>query len=179
MNTGQIFDLILVIFFLIGIIRGWMIGLAVKVGHVIAMIASCLTAHICGTLFQDVVGAIFVQPFLKGHENGIFAVQIVKNGLKAFSSSLAYDLIFLIVFIIAILVFSFVVQLLKIVDRIPVVGTLNKCGGALLGLVTEFIIIYIICTVLFSLVPQSTFDKIGLTKDIIRETKLLQFFVGN
>ena len=179
MNTGQIFDIILVVFFLIGIIRGWQIGLAVKVGHVVAMIASCLSAHLAGVFFKDMVGEMLIQPFLKGHENGIFAAQIVKNGLKVFSSSLAYDLIFLVVFFVAILVFNLVVQLLKIVDRIPVVGTLNKCGGALLGLVTEFIIIYIICAFLFTLIPQSSFDKIGLTKEIIMETKLLQFFVGN
>lgn len=178
MNIGQIFDIILVVLFLIGIIRGWIIGLAVKVGHVIALVASCLAAHIAGILLKDTVGELFIQPILKGREDGIFAVQIVKNGIKGFSASLAYDLIFLVVLIVALLVFNFAVQLLKIVDRIPVVGTLNKFGGALLGLVTEFIVIYILFAVVFTLVPQSTFDKIGLTKEIIRETKLLQFFTG-
>ncbi len=178
MNIGQIIDIVLGVIFLIGIIRGWVVGLAVKVGHVIALVGSWLAAHVTAFFLKDFVGKMFIRPFLKGHKDGFFAAQIVKNGLKAVSSAIAYNLIFIVVFVIAILVLNFVVQILKIVDRIPVVGTLNKCGGALLGLVTEFIIIYIIFVIVFTLVPQASFDKIGLTKEVIRETKLLSFFAG-
>lgn len=176
MNAGQVCDIIIAVILLIGIIRGWMIGLAIKVGQVLALIASCLTAHIAGILFQKSVGKILIRYVLKGHEDGIFSAQIVKHGMRAFSYALAYKLIFMIVLFIALLVFHLLIQLLKIVDRIPVVGTLNKFGGALLGLVTEFIIIYIICAVLFVLIPQKTLNKAGLTTEVIRETTLLEFF---
>ena len=179
MTTGQIFDIVILIVLLIGIIRGWFIGLAEKVGHVIALIASCLAAHIAGTVFRDMLAEKLLLPLLKEKKGGIFAVQIIKNGAKAFAGELAYDLIFFVVLFIALLVFGHVVHILKIVDRIPVVGTLNKFGGALLGLVTEFIIVYLICAVLFTLIPQSTFNQIGLTEEIIRETTLLQFFIGD
>lgn len=177
MNVGQIADLIIAIFFLYGIIRGWFIGLAVKVGHLIALIAASITAHIAGVFLGNLIGESLILPYLEKHMNGLAAAWIVGKGAAAFAGQIAYSVLFLLVFLIALLLFNHLVHILKIVDRIPVVGTLNKFGGALLGLVTEFIIIYILCAVIFTFVPQSSMDQIGLTQAMIRETYFLQFFV--
>ena len=176
MNIGHIFDIVIVICFLVGIVRGWFIGLAVKVGHVIALVAACIAAHIAGTFLGAFLSEGLILPYFEKHSDGIISVQIVKKGASVFANQVSYDIIFLVTFIIALLVFNHLVHILKIVDRIPVVGTLNKFGGALLGFVTEFIIVYIICAVLFSFLPQSTFDGIGLTQPIINETYFLHFF---
>ena len=45
----------------------------------------------------------------------------------------------------------------------------NKVGGAVAGFLVDFMIIYVICMFLFSVIPSSVFDNIGLTKMCIRD----------
>ena len=178
MNIGQIMDMVIVCFFLFGIIRGWFVGLAVKVGHLIALIAAMISAHLAASVSKSILSEKVILPFLEEKTGGLTKImQVLDKGAAFLADQIAYDLVFTVVFFIALLIFNHLVHILKIVDRIPVVGTLNKFGGALIGFVTEFILVYIICAVFFTFAPQSALDSIGLTQAVIRETSLLQFFI--
>ena len=75
------------------------------------------------------------------------------------------------------IVFRIVLNTLKIVDYIPVIGFLNKLGGAAVSFFISFIIIYVICSAVFSYVPQEALDSVGLTKQAIKGSILLSAFI--
>ena len=74
-------------------------------------------------------------------------------------------------------IFRKLIKVLKIVDHIPVIGFLNKAGGAVAGFLVDFIIIYVICSFLFTIVPAAVWTEIGLTGAVIKNTILLSIFV--
>lgn len=102
----------------------------------------------------------------------IAAVAVV----KLFSLQVASLVIFQIVFFIVYRLLRQLVKLLKIVDHIPVIGPINHIGGAIAGFLVNFIIIYIVCSIFFGIVPQEFLDNLGLTKSAIEGSLLLQAF---
>lgn len=139
LTVGNILDIILAVFFLLAVIRGWYIGLVMRVAHLAVVIVSVAVAYALAHM-------IGVMPLF-----GIF-------------------------FIIAVVILNQVVKVVKLVEWIPVVGTLNKAGGAVLGFVLAFVVCYILFHFLFETIPQEVWEQWGLTKEVIAKTYLLQAF---
>lgn len=81
-------------------------------------------------------------------------------------------------FLISAAVLGKAVQVLKIVDWIPVVGFLNRAGGAFIGFITAFLIFHILFGFLFRVVPQEFWEQCGLTQEVIAKTHLLKAFLN-
>ena len=64
----------------------------------------------------------------------------------------------------------------EFMQNIPVIGKINKAGGAIVGFLITFIILYVVGNALFTLLPQTMLDGWGFTKEAIAKTYLLQIF---
>ena len=85
-------------------------------------------------------------------------------------------MLFRSVFTIAMVILGRLIGLFHIVDHIPVIGKINKAGGAIVGFLITFIILYVVGNALFTLLPQTMLDGWGFTKEAIAKTYLLQIF---
>lgn len=140
LSAGNLFDIVLAAFFVLVIIRGWYVGLALQVAHLAVLLASAIVAKV----FADIAGI----PVLAG-----------------------------VVFLIAFVLLWRAVKLVKIVDWIPVVGGLDRLGGAVVG----FGLAFLVCLVLFSFLgaalPVKTWNEWGLTREMIDKTYILRVFL--
>lgn len=168
-------DLVMAVLFLVAILRGWHIGLAVRAGHLAAMIAAGVLAHAAANILKTGVGRQWVLPWMEGQAG--LPVKGLEQGIEMAADHVAYYLLFSLIFTAALIVFYQLVRVLKLVDRIPVVGTLNKLGGALLGFLVEFLFFLILGMVLFGLIPADAWNRIGLTREAIEGSYLLRAFV--
>jgi len=82
-----------------------------------------------------------------------------------------------IVFIIAAAVLGKAVQVLKVVEWIPLIGIVNKAGGAFAGFIGAFLVFYILFGFLFRVVPQEMWERWGLTQEVIDKTYLFKAFI--
>ena len=96
---------------------------------------------------------------------------ILAAGLSAY-----FGLTFLVCYIVLSIVLRWVLQLLNLVDRIPVIGFVNHFAGAVCGFLIAFLLIYLLVSLIFGWVPQSALDRIGLTRTAVEHSVLLGAF---
>ena len=65
---------------------------------------------------------------------------------------LGREIVFVVAFIVLSLICRYLVQVLRLVDKLPVVGTLDKFGGAVVGFVVAFIVLYFVINLFFDIV---------------------------
>lgn len=107
-----------------------------------------------------------------GQVAAVLAAYVLAN-LFASQAGVAKEVVFIIAFAVLSIVFRYVVLILKLVDKIPVIGTLDKIGGAILSFVVAFIVVYFAVNLLFHGVPQSILDSWGWTKEAVRKTMFI------
>lgn len=90
---------------------------------------------------------------------------------------LGREIVFVVAFIVLSLICRYLVQVLRLVDKLPVVGTLDKFGGAVVGFVVAFIVLYFVINLFFDIVPQSTLDGMGWTKEAVQKTMFIKGFL--
>ena len=90
---------------------------------------------------------------------------------------LGREIVFVVAFIVLSIICRYLVQVLRLVDKIPVVGTLDKFGGAVVGFVVAFIVLYFVINLFFDIVPQSTLDGMGWTKEAVQKTMFIKGFL--
>lgn len=113
-----------------------------------------------------------------GHLAALVGASILAGAVtNLLKTTVSGYLLFGVVFVVALVVLYRMVGVLKLVDYIPVVGTLNKLGGAVIGFVVEFIFFFILGRILFGLIPMDSWAQIGLTGEMIEKSYLLQAFV--
>lgn len=170
MDIGTIIDIILACILCVSLVCGWYQGLVMKVASLVVVGASYILAGILSKTISPYVADEIAK---KASKN----VWILKNGVTNVTEAFLYTVIFIIVFFVIRYVFRKLIKVLKIVNHIPVIGFLNKAGGALAGFVVDFIIICVICSFLFTIVPTAAWAEIGLTRAVIKNTILLSVFV--
>lgn len=172
-----IVDIILLISLLFAIIKGWHIGLAMRLAHLIALIASCAIANLCAASLKVYVGKTCIAPLLQQRAgNAVSTVPYAQNGIELVAQGIAYYLLYAIAFTIIMVILGRLIRLLHIVDHIPVIGKINKAGGAMAGFLITFIILYVVGNAFFVLIPQTVLDGWGFTKEAIEKTYVLQIF---
>ena len=92
------------------------------------------------------------------------------------AGSMAYSIIFAVVFIIAAIILGHLAGVFKIASHLPVIGRLDRLGGAVAGFIISFIIIYLLSCIFFALVPKETLDGWGLTEKAVKNSLLLKAF---
>lgn len=85
-------------------------------------------------------------------------------------------LLFGLFFLIAFVIFLQVVKVVKIVDCIPVIGALDRAGGALAGFLFAFLVSYFLFHFLHEGIPQAVWREWGITKATVNQSYLLQAF---
>ena len=65
---------------------------------------------------------------------------------------LGREIVFVVAFIVLSIICRYLVQVLRLVDKLPVVGTLDKFGGAVVGFVVAFIVLYFVINLFFDIV---------------------------
>ena len=90
---------------------------------------------------------------------------------------LGIEIVFVVAFIVLSIICRYLVQVLRLVDKLPVVGTLDKFGGAVVGFVVAFIVLYFVINLFFDIVPQSTLDGMGWTKEAVQKTMFIKGFL--
>jgi len=83
---------------------------------------------------------------------------------------------FIVVFIVVNIAIRILAVLLDIISKLPVLNTLNKTGGAVVGFLQGMLVIWILCIVLMA------FSSTDIAKDIyaqINESKLLTYIYDN
>lgn len=140
LTAANIIDIVLAVFFLLAVVRGWYTGLAMQAAHLAVLLASIAIAYILS------------------HMLGIIPL-------------------FGVFFIIAMAILNQAVKAVKIVSWIPVVGTINKAGGAAVGFLIAFFACFLLLRFLFGTVPQELWQRMGLWQEAIDRTYLLKAFI--
>lgn len=132
------FDILVAIILLVAIVNGLTTGLILKIGQIVAVIASYLLAS-------------------------LVAAQV----------GLGHELVFVIAFAVLSVVFHFLVIGLRLIDKIPVVGNVDRIGGAVVSFVVAFTVLYFFVNCFFHTIPQSTLDSWGWTKEAQHKTMFI------
>ena len=140
---------ILLFGFLIGLKRGFILQLLHLVGFIIAFIAAA-------AYYDDVASHIALWiPYPELADDSAWAIFLQALPLeKAFYNGISFVLIFLGVKIIL----QIVASMLDIVASIPLLKTVNKLLGAVLGFLEVYLIIFILVYI-FALVPVATVQE--------------------
>lgn len=137
-----------------------------------------------GNIADIVLAIFFIVETLQGRNMGLAlqAARLVVLFVSLIVSQILSGIVGIPVsagffFVIVFAVCWKIAKLVKIVDWIPVVGTLDKLGGAIAGFFTAFLICYFLFFLLGTVIPQQVWDKWGLTKEVVDKTYLLQAFL--
>lgn len=177
MSVGTGIDLVFLLLILISVWRGWMLGLVIKLAQLASLVAAAFAARIVAHLLADGFSSSVILPLLEKNMGADMGeVPLAEEAVRLVADNLACGLIYLLVFIVVLLVLRKLLYLLKIVDYIPVVGTINKLGGAAAGFFVAFAELYILCFLFFQFVPEQTLVQMGLTEQAVSQTYLLRVF---
>ncbi|MCH5266740.1 MAG: CvpA family protein [Lachnospiraceae bacterium] len=105
---------------------------------------------------------------------GQIVAVIVSYAVAAFLASqagFAHAVVFVPAFIVMSIVCHYLVGALGLVDRIPIVGALDKYGGAIVNFIVAFIVIYYVANLFLNgIIPQETLDSWGWTRETLNKT---------
>lgn len=177
MTTAQIVDLVIGLLFLVSVVTGYHRGLVITLVRIAALAVSYIGAAAVAKTTGDVLGRTVVLPILKKSLEGSPAGVIPEQMLMEAVDGIAYSLLFFLIFSVLQVIFLLLVRMLKPVDKLPVVGKLNKLGGAVFGFLWVFILCLLLGNVFFTYVPKQVRRQMGLGKRAVQETVLLNVFV--
>lgn len=197
-------DLVIVGVLLLGLGIGAKRGFLQTLGGVAAMIVSFVGAGIAAGAFSGTV-AKWIRPVLekklesKGITGGSTAEMVEQAGFfgdtarritdsvgtlvketkeimvaavtDGIAQSIAYALVYLAAFVILMLLCRLLLRMLKLAGRLPGLRTLNLVGGGALGLAVAVLLVFLAVWVLQRL-------QLVITEDMVQQSALLQFFVG-
>lgn len=103
-------------------------------------------------------------------ETNDFARAITDDMVKPFLLVPIRALIFTILFVIIIIALNIAAKLLQVINKIPVIGGINKALGALAGLGEALIVIFLVCIFIQVIVVLSENELIFLNTMTIDET---------
>lgn len=170
MDIVKIIDIVIAVLLIAAVITGYITGFVMKVANLAVLVASYFIALMLANM---------LSPQLEDYINGQVSQTPVAfaGGIMADTAgNLAHNIVFSIILVISFIILHHVVSVLKVTSHIPVIGKIDRICGAIAGFFIDFIVIYIIFSIFFSVVPQETLDGIGLTKEAIGNSVLLQAF---
>ncbi len=177
MGTAQILDVVLGIFFLLSVLVGYHRGLIVTLARVAAVAGAYMGAVLAATGLKSVLAESLLLPLLERQTGGSVFVGFAGQALREAAEGIAYSLVFFIAFAILQFILFRLAGGLKTVDKIPVVGGLDKLGGAVLGFCWIFFLCLLLGNVFFTYVPKELRRDMGLGNKVVKKTVLLSVFV--
>ena len=103
---------------------------------------------------------------------------VVDNIIRPTFTMMAETLIFAGIFIIVTAVLGIIAVALKLVNKIPVIGSLNGFLGGCAGFVRGILTVFIICIVVRFIITMSGGNAMLINDSVIDSTYLFKFFYG-
>jgi uncharacterized membrane protein required for colicin V production len=149
------FDIFLLVIFLLHILSGFSRGLAKMFFDIFGFLIIVILS-LCGSRFFSNDLAAYINPEdIIPHHDLIMDLGI-DLALEQAPRLVAGIIAFLVLFLLLSLVFKFFAGALRWVNRVPIIGFINRLGGALLGALVGAIFVYIIIAAV-SLIPLHLF----------------------
>ena len=159
------------------VLLGYHRGLVVMLARGVAMIAAYIGARALAVLSGDLLGQQLLLPFLQNSSQKNFLGELVETTITDAAEGIAYSVVFFLAFVVLEFLLLHLVNGLKIIDSVPVVGKLNKLGGAVVGFFLVFLILLLVGNIFFTYIPKEAQREMGFTKKAVKETVLLNVFV--
>ena len=67
-----IVDIILIVSLLFALIKGWHIGLAMRLAHFVALVVSCVVANLCAASLKVYVSNSWIVPLMQKRQETLF-----------------------------------------------------------------------------------------------------------
>lgn len=149
----MIFDIIILIMLLYGLLSGLMRGGVLQLFSLIGFVIALILARLFSPDLADIIHSIIST------NNDTW--------------SLFYNVIsFILIFIVVQLIIKKVANLLNIVTKLPVIGFFNRILGALLGFVQMYLVAFVVILILF-LTPMED------VKDLIEESQVAKYMINS
>ena len=176
MQITEVIDIIIGVVLIAATVGGFIQGLVMKAAQLAALIASYLAAYFVANLLSDRFSEFIYDKLSAVLDENNIIIDTAFDTMSELAGNLSYMLIFVAVFLIIYILASFLINALKIVGMLPVIDKIDHICGAAAGFLLDFIIISIICGMIFKTVPQEMLDSIGLTQNAVESSLLLSVF---
>ena len=179
MTNVEMIDMVIGILLVVSLIWGYCTGLVMTIARILVTVVSYIGAGIAAKEGKEWAGKLLLSSILNGEKSELTESlgELAKPLLQETAEGLAYSLLFFVAFFVIQIVLMQVIKVLKIVDYIPVVGKVNKLGGAIAGFIWMFVVVLLVSNVFFTYVPKEARKELGITKKAAKETVLFQAFV--
>lgn len=87
-------------------------------------------------------------------------------------------LVYIISFFVIFAAFQFLGKLVKMVDKIRIIGWIDHIGGALAGFVGAFVVIFVLVNLVFGMMPEAILSSIHLGHADVSQTIFLKYFIS-
>ena len=176
MQITKVIDIIIGIVLISATISGFIQGIVMKAAQFIALIVSWFTAYLAANILSDMFSGFIYDRLNTALDENDVIIDAAFGTMSELAGRLSYLLIYVTAFLIVYILSCFLVRSLKILDHLPVFDKLNHICGAVAGFLIDFIVICIICSIIFKTVPQVILDNIGLTKNAVESSLFLSVF---
>ena len=121
---------------------------------------------------------MFFGTMLKDTEEKIENVKndLITQAAESATSSLINILSIIILYIAIRIALFFLLKIINLVFKLPVLKSINKLAGALVGAINALFIVYILCAGLIWFVPNDSSETI---KEAVSKTYITQYFYNN
>ena len=133
-STFNVINLLIILIVIINIFLGYKKGLMYQVLTLLSFIGAFLVAYLLSPIFSEHIALFKTQNDL-----------IFETLTTHFLNNLVW---FILILIVAKLIFSLIIQISKVVSKLPLIGFANKILGALFGLINGAIWIILFSTLL-------------------------------
>lgn len=170
MDIVKIIDIVIAVLLIAAVITGYITGFVMKIANLAVLVASYFIALMLANM---------LSPQIEDYINGQVSQTPASfaGGIMADTAgNITHNIVFSVVLVLSFVILHHVVSVLKVTSHIPVIGKIDRICGAAAGFFIDVIVIYIICSIFFSIMPRETLDSIGLTKEAIGDSVLLHIF---
>lgn len=187
----NITDIIILLFIAYCSIIGYKNGLMKTLFYALKILASMILAFIIARIFSPILAENLAKPIItqifENNINGILSItpditskmqNIITQSAIQITGSVIFAFLFLLSAFIINFIIGFIERVTRIINRVPVLSTLNKIGGFFLGIFVSVLICIITFAVLRYFAPD-IFGKNGyLSPQNVEKTKITSYFIG-
>ena len=149
------------------------------IARVVAMVAAMFAARYLAGMAAPSVGEHWIVPLLNQIQTGSeVSDAILHKSLETMAQDIAYGVAYILLFAILQIVFAYVMGLFGFINSIPVIGTLNRIAGIVLGVLWFFMLVSLLAVIVFQLLPVEVRESLGITEALIKDSRVLQFLSG-
>ncbi len=176
MDVVTCVDMVIGISMLVSILVGYHRGFLVTIARIVAMVASYIGAVLIAGALKESIADTVILPAVQQQMEGSSLTGLAGEALTGAAQGIAYSIVFFAAFAIIHFILLRLVHGLKLVDHIPVLGTMNKLAGGILGFLWIFILCMLLGNIFFNYIPSQVRSQWGFTQEAVQNSMLLNAF---